>query len=434
MRPRSSTLAALCALMLGAFHGVPVPAADLGVGPILKAGFAEGRTTIQQAENAWKRARRSSPQDARVDFAWGLVLLKGHRFREAERMLHSAANKSGPGCPRAKRALAWLTLSQGEYAQGLDILDEMVREVAAKRPAAEKSARTETAEWIGRSLAALHKLPLSREDESRRRAVVAGAERRFSGDLLVALDEARRAIEKRHQELQLERLKTRLAAEKRLRQKKATQGKRIREQKADVKDTRKSLKLSAEQWDEWLKKQEKSTRTAVKRLSQKMDALEKRRRAISRSYWLTIGQRTMLATATQPPRQGQRAPGAPPTGTDLAFSMVDRELARYLLSYNATTAEMNRLQSAAALLVRRYRSAEKKYHDATGRIARKNATIARFEARLKSQAKKLKASRIDGTLAAKLMQRRLKSFATYVPFDANVEKQKLLESFHSKTN
>jgi hypothetical protein len=386
---------------------------------------------LKQTELVWKNARRRAPKDGRLDYAWALALWKHGKVREAETYFRTSAAKSRPAWYPARRALVWLEFAQGRNGEGLDALDALIRDVASMKSAdAEPAEVRELGEFIGRSLAALAKLKPSPEEEARRKAVLRNAQRRFSRELLTAMDDGRRAIEKRHDELQFEKLKTRLAVQKRVEKTKKAKSEGIAERKEAAEGSRESLKLTAEQAKVALEKQVETTKSGLDRIVKELTLLEMRRQSLSRSYLVSVRERNFLFATNPNLEREMRTPTAQPRGAKLAALILDQDIAKSQAAYLQTTVQMTNLRKTAAGLVQQYRAAVRSYEQITGRIARKSAAIDNFEKRLKNQEEKLKAEKIGDAVAVKLMKNRLQQFATYIPFDVDAEAKRLLNSYH----
>ena len=398
---------------------------------VLDVGFAAGRDKVAAARSEWQKIAAADRHDPRVVYAWGLVLHKHHRTRDAEREFESAAGRTKPDYLPAMRAAIWLKLARKQYAPGLKSLGQMIAAVAdEKRPASDAAGRQESAEWTGRVVAALQAIPLPVRTKTDVDRIDAQAERAFrEPTLAAAYDKGKQAVKMLAGDLSVEAVKTRIQAGKKL-AKKVKQGrKELASRKDDLDKSQESLKLTAEQWKDRLEEQQKQTKRSLTRATKELAILETRRASITRSYLLAGRQKTLLLATMRLRRPGtERTNPITPSANDVALGRIQQTLASYELQHQATVQQMNATRQAAATAVQQYRTAMKRYQTATGKIAKSNTELARLESQLKQQERKLRQSNVKQTAAVRQMKQRRASFTTYVPFDVDAEKKSLLES------
>jgi len=398
---------------------------------LLEVGFDDRPDSLRSARRIWKQARLRSRGDVRVDYAWGLVLRRHSRNEEAERRFLSAANRAKPAYIPARQAVVWLKLARGDYAQGLVQLEHLLRDLTGGTAKRDPAARKAGARWVGRVLAALEKVPLSKRDESKRAATMRRAEQLLTGTLRTAYDAGRKDVVKISERLEGERLKTRISAQEKQNQQEKAQRKDIASKKQSIDQRQSSLNLTAEQWKEWLEKRRKTANVSLQKQVKELNLLQQRRRAIARSLSLAQQQRAKLLTIMQAASRRSRTPPLPAgrrRAADVTLARVQKDILNYQTRSLATLQQMQGVRAQAAAVIRQYRAAVKKYESATGKIARKNATLNRWEKHLKQQERELNNSG-KLTPAEQRMELRLKRFSTYIEFDLKAEKQRLLNSF-----
>lgn len=400
---------------------------------ILAAGFQTNRQGLAEARKLYNQARAGSQDDARLRYAWGLVLRKHNRHSEAERAFAAAA-QTGRYLP-AVQAVIWLRFADGQYADGFKRLDRFVETVAG--PSLSGSERAAAAGWVGRAIGALELVKLERRDRSEMHRVAAVAERRFAGELRKAYDKGMESVRNLHRELEVQALKARILAHKAETDRRKRKSRTIAGKQSTIAANRKTLKKTAGDWKEWLDASTKGIEKDVDRLMKEMARLEERRQSISRSYFLAQAEWNRLANVAQAfaatAARTQARTGAPirqiVRGGAGGTAALEQQIIRYFNSYMATVGQMERTRRTAAGLLARHRRNVQQYETATGDIARTKSAMARWEKQLQQQEQKLKTARIPLPRAAKRLQRRIGVFSTYVPFDADDERNALLKEF-----
>jgi hypothetical protein len=406
------------------------PPSAAALGRVLNVGFAAGREKMSAAGSQWSRIPPADRNDPRVDYAWGLVLLKHRRTREAERQFQTAAARTTPAYLPASQAVVWLQLARKQYVPGFKSLRAFIDSVADdKRPAADAAERLSAAEWTGRAIAALNEIPLTDRQKADVKRLDVAAEQQFRDRMLAAYRKGKQAVKSLAGELSVDAVKTRVLAGKKLAKKEKQTRKEIASRKDDVDKSQESLKLTAEQWKDWLEDQEKQTKRSLTRGTKELAILESRRASLTRSYLLAARQKTLLlATMRRGDPNSERTTPITPSANDIALGRIQQTLAAYELQYQRTVQQMNATRQAAATAVQNYRAAVKRYHTATGKIAKSNTELAKLESHLKQQERKLQQSNVKQVAAVKQMKKRQASFTTYVKFDVDAEKKRLLES------
>jgi hypothetical protein len=408
-----------------------VPQTAAALRRVLDVGFAAGRNKVAAAQREWQKIPAADRRDPRVDYAWGLVLHKHHRTRDALRQYESAAGMAQPAYRPALQSAIWMKLARKQYAPGLKSLRELIANVAdEKRSGGDEATRVQSAEWTGRVVAALQAIPLPDRTKTDVDRLDVQAEKVFHEPAVAAAyHKGKQAVKTLAGDLSVEAVKTRIQAGKKL-AKKVKQGrKQIASRKDDVDKSQESLKLTAEQWKDWLEEQQKQTKRSLTRATKELAILETRRASISRSYLLAVRQRTLLLASMRLGQPGaERTSAVTPNANDIALGQIQQTLASYELQHQGTVQQMNLTRQAAATAVQRYRAAVQRYQTATGKIAKSNTELARLESQLKQQERKLRKSSVKQTAAVRQMKQRRASFTTYVPFDVDAEKKSLLES------
>jgi len=102
---------------------------------MLDEGFQSGPKHLQAAQKKLAAARTLAGEDPRIDFAYGLVLLRHGQSRQAAAQFELAIGRPGATYQPAWKALIWTHLTDRQYEKGLGRLDEFaasVRESCAR--------------------------------------------------------------------------------------------------------------------------------------------------------------------------------------------------------------------------------------------------------------------------------------------------------------
>ncbi|MFQ5733650.1 MAG: hypothetical protein ACE5KM_17065 [Planctomycetaceae bacterium] len=409
---------------------------------ILDTGLQSDRQSLNAARKLWMQARAKAPRDARVDYAFGLVLRKHSRTTEAERLFRTATKKSRPAWLPAYQALIWLKFARKRNADGLKQLGEFVALVSDKKAASGPAARAAAAEWVGRSIAALEIVKLSPRDTSAMHRVAADAERLFTGPLKAAYDRGVRDVRKVHRDLDVQAIKGRILDRRKETERRAKKSKKIAGKQSNIGVSRIKLKKTAADWKDWFENRRKDTEKKVDRLMKELEILEDRRQSISRSYFIAQAEWNRLrnvaraiagATSRTQARTGRPVVRPNPVtrgrANQLAVAQLEQQMIGYLNRYTATLRQMSQLRKSGTGLLARHRREIRQYETATGAIVRTNAALARWQKRLKQQEKKLKNTKLGNGKATRTLRRRIGKFSTYVTFDVDKERQMLLKTY-----
>jgi len=383
---------------------------------VLDAGFQRGSSALREAQSRYESAR--SAQDPRLDYAFGLVLLRQLKNKDALAQFQSIT-RSHPEYWPAWQGAIWLSFVSRDQSAGLVQLKDLAR--ALQRSKQELPQREPVAEWIGQVLAALQKTVetikqrelLQREDE----AIVAV----LGDDFRDAVARGRATVHAVHAALEEDVQLTREQVEEKQARERAEREAQVARDLEESAERRENLKKTSEQWKEYLDQRVAECDRQLTRLEKDYDVLQQRVLALNT---VQVQINTELAFLDQQgndqsnPRAIEQRKAA--LGVQLLRSQVDLEQSLAGAMLVAQRAQATVMQKSQAI---------QQYEKATGQLVQKDAGLDKWQDRLKKQGEKLKTPpKGKATPVANRIQQ-LRSFRTYVDLDPALERGRLMESF-----
>jgi hypothetical protein len=393
---------------------------------MFQSGYGRGANALKDARRHYEISHDASSKDPRVDYAFGLVLLKQLKNKDALAQFQVATQSKTMFVP-AWQAAIWMQFSSKDYSNGYSHLRGLARQLADPASPLPQADREEAAEWIGRVLAALQKSvdtvkqreQLLREDEALKE--ILGA------DLEPFRSRGKSGVNSMHALLEDDVQQTReqaLAREEKERAEREVQVARDLEASAD---RREELKKSAEASKKYLDEQLASLDKQLTRLERDYEFLQKRVVSITASQFQINAELRLLADVKTPQVGLPGANLAPANGSRRAF--LEAQAIQYQVELDQTFASTMLVSQRAQALVNQRMGAIRQYEKTTGQLVQKDSALDKWQDRLKKDGEKLKtAPKGKGPqVAGKVQQAR--SFKTYVDLDLNLERDRLLDSY-----
>lgn len=400
---------------------------------LLETGLQNGEAAYRQADRQWRQHRIRFAKNARWHYAWGLVLRHHSRNAEAERVFLQATKFSRPPYYPAWQAGIWLKFVRQDFSGGLRQLEQLIATLARETsrrvpsPAEERAAR-----WIGRALAALENVSLSKREKTKLPAVLRRADTLLKGKLQISYQAGRQDIVRTVQQLDTRKLKLELASKKRDLQRKQKKEKQIASKKSEVNARKKSLKLTAEQWKSWLERQTETARTDLKKVVSELALLAQRRQTIARAIQLSQQEQSNLLALLRLRSISRRSSVLQQQRVEAMVAQRQQDILKYQLQDLKTWQEIQMVRARGAAVLNRYRKARQQFAKATGQLVRQNSALQRLSLQLKEQERNLQRKSPNHLRSVALMNQQQRRFSTYVPFDLQKEKQRLLDSLKKK--
>jgi len=393
---------------------------------MLEKGFVLGRPGLRAAEKHRQAALRLCDDDPRLDYAYGLVLLKQLSHNAAVEQFEAAANRPGVPYLPAWKASARSRLLKKEYPSGLEKLVRLSR-VLEKTDSEWLDAETksESARWIGRIVGFLQ-LTL----KSKRQTALLEKQDAVIGEILkeerrLAYEAGYRDVHEQFEKLSQQADQVRSQAVEQQAAAKKLEKEAITVERQLVEKEREKLKMTAQEWENWLDEQTATYDKQLGKLKQEHVAIDERKQSLSKSTFLVqqeIGVLNNIAT-----NRNNRS-GVPLRLLN-EIQQRNRWLNGYHVQYHAALRQMGLIQRNAAVVARQRQSAVRRYEKATGNVVKQSGALDKWTARLNNKAKKIKKKPVGKSVRASWLRRRIRSLRTYVDFDLDAERKRVLDSY-----
>lgn len=414
------------------------PGTAKSIRQILEVGFEPGRESLPKAKSLHEAAVKSGDKSPEMAYAYGLVLLKQFKPKEAvEQFRLAAEHPEAPYWP-AWQALIFTHFSAKETTAGYDRLFAFAKRVQSASPEIALEDQKRFVQWMGQLAGALDKLAESpkaletvRKNEVRLRDLIAeplqpnydeGRHEASDAAMLVEteLDDAKQQQQSKNEQERIEK------------QGKIEADAEAAKKKAEV------VKKSAEDWKRWLDDQLKQNDRLLARLEKDYGLLERRaqenletQNQIDREINLSRGQAQAQSLAPATGTKGT-APRVNPRlrSGQTPQQRVDQLLNQKIqlqLEFDRTLQEGFAVSQNATRVFQQRDLAMKKYQQMTGLLVKEEAATQKWQDRLKKDGAKLKAPVSDKGGAVTRTLTKAKSLRTYIDFDINDERQRLLD-------
>lgn len=394
------------------------------LGELFEKGYLRGPNSLKEAQRLYDAARGQAPGDARIEFAYGLVMLKQFRNKEALVQFQAATNQPGAPYWPAWRALIWSHFTAKDYPAGYARQLEFARRLAKSDDAEVRSS----VEWIGRAVVALekasesvkHKQTLDQHEESLREILgekwladyeAGKAETRSMHVLLEeGLQQTReKTLEKKEQE----RLGKQTQVTKEL---EASQEKRDALKKT-AEDAKKVFDEQLKNYDKQLSAHERDYGLLEKKAQALVDAQLQAKREIA-----SLELRIMMSKPEQK------------ANLQIQINQLEGQKSQAQVEYNRTLFAAQGVNQKAQVLIGQRGTLVQQYEKATGQLVNQDASLDKWQGRLKKNEQKLTAPVNDKAPAVTSKTNQVRSFRTYVDLDLIAERDKVLESFGIKVS
>lgn len=398
-------------------------------------GFVIGPKRIQEAQKHLAPARKLLSDDARADYALGLMFVKQSQLKQAITQFEVAIETDESYWP-AWQAAIWAQFVDKRYEPGLKQLVEFARLVEKSAPADDVTeAQRDAARWIGQVLVAL-----SNADDSKRHDDLVAAHindilKAIGDDLWVSLEEGRDAINEREFARGQAAGKARQAAEKTDQVRKERKTALLDKNLDGAAKAKEDNEKSKEEWKTWLDEELAKSDKELGRLERDYKFLDQRSQSLFQSITLAGQEITAmeLALSTLNPRTTN-----PVAMQNAQQQYIQRQnqMLQYQLDYNSNLGRMSEVAQAGAVATAQRAEAISRYEKSTGELVKKNAGLEKWSDRLKNEKQKLTVNKSGGkgakTAGADKNSEKKPAAATFktiLPLDLQLEKDRLLASF-----
>lgn len=396
---------------------------------VFDEGYQSGPKRLQAAQKKIAAARTLAPDDPRLDYTHGLVLLKHGQTKQALVQFEAAAGRSGLAYWPAWQALIWAQLVDKQYDKGLKRLDEYA---AIVRKAGDEANLTDrqrdAARWMGQILEGLDKSVAAKRLHELIDQHDARLHELLGDELYSMVEVGRDLVGERDAELSKQADASESVAEKNRSKRRQDQAGKLENDLKDLEKQKASATKSAEEWKEWLD-------GALEKIDKELAKLEKEYQTLdTRSETLrqTITQTGRDLTALELQLNSVATSGGTGTGIiqmQQQFLQRQNQLVNSQIEYNATIGRMSQTAQQGRVIMQQRAGIVQKYEKATGQIVKRNAEIEKWSARAADKKKKLDTSVTKGKGAKTAADRKTASLKAFVALDLHDEKARVLADF-----
>lgn len=399
---------------------------------LFDGGFQRGSKSLPEAQRRYEQLRSESKNDPRVDYSYGLVLLRQLRNKEAQAQFLLATKRPGAPYWPAWQALIWTHGVSKEMTLAYERLTELAKQLVKVEDAAEDDTVAEIVDWIGQSMAAFEKMADSpksrdawlREDETLREL--------FQGKLIETYNTGHEDVHARHalleDDIRITREKT-LEKRERERIDKQTQIGKDLESAGEKKE---SLKKSADEMKKAFDDQLLNFDKQLSRLERDYGFLEKRAASIIESQ-LQLDREMSLLQTRATTNTNSNAPASRTINGQSNYEAQMQNLQgqkfKYQAEYDQTLGAAQQVTQRAQVLIQQRTAAVLQYQKASGQIVQQDAKLDKWQDRLKKDGQKLKEPSSDKVAAVTGKINQVRSFRTYIELDVIEQRDRVLDSF-----
>ena len=242
---------------------------------ILTLGFERGRRGLREADSEIKKARQQYPDNSRLEYAYGVVLMKHFKRTEAMGQFEAVTTNGRSVYLPAWQALIRTRLLSKKYDAAFKDAEALAKLVRNRSVSwTDPDAPRDAAFWLGRMVAAC----LLATVDAKTSPQLADLDAMFQGLEDASLEKkykaGRHAVELQHQKLVegLERERVRL--ERKQQSKRQKQQKRIEKKQKEIEDKEVTVKRSTKEWRAWLDEQLDRNDKELDRLQKDYEVLD----------------------------------------------------------------------------------------------------------------------------------------------------------------
>ena len=427
MRPTARLTGVAILFWIGTSAAVAAESGRLksAVTALFTDGWVGGDAALFRAEGHLSHAKDAAPQDARPLYAYALVQLKGHKFKEARATLDDLVQRFPNELP-ARQTDVWLTAYLHDYPEALTGLSALAARLPKEDTASSKDelAALETAKFLGRMFGFLAgPAPDHLPDDK-----VSDAEKQVKDGLSsgrrVAFEAGRDEVTKKFNDLQAEKTSTQESSKVDEAKQKSDDQAKIAGDRESIKSERATLEQQANAAKAAFDTEEKKLQEQIKPLKTEYDNLANRARPLQTK----VQNAERDAANKESQANGEKDKNKAQQLRNDAKRIRDgvqndrRNLDQLQGQARGLQGQFNHLEGQANALAQQYRAGLSKLNAANNQLTNKERTIAQRE-----REDALPATGETG--GVKSLESKLTALATYVPLLLDQEKQRVLDSF-----
>lgn len=422
----------LCATLSAADNRPPPATPELAsqVQGLFANGYVVGLKGQKAAQANWEAARKLAPNDARPDYAYGLVLLRQSQLKPAIAQFEATVQRPGEQHWPAWQALIWSQLNDRQYDKAIARLLEYASLVRKSDAGASASDRQIVAAgWMGQLYEALDKTTTTRTlrdvlDDSLPRLREA-----LGPELDIAFELGRDLTRERDLEVAHEALQALQEAERKQERKKQDELDKLSSDLKDLQTKKADTAKSVDDWKKWLDEALAKVDKAIADLERDYNELDSKQKALNQSILLTgqsltaqsVGTGTITTNPLYAMQQQQR------------YAQLQGQMFGQQMQYNQSVGQMMVTTQQAQSLLQQRAGIIDRYEKATGQLVKRDADLDRWKDRLSDKKQKLDVKApAKPAPQAQGAKKTPPSLKTYLPLDLEVEKSRVLASYGIK--
>lgn len=404
------------------------PGTAKSIREILEVGFEPGRESLPKAKSLHEAAVKSGDKSPEMAYAYGLVLLKQFKPKEAVEQFRLAAEHSDTPYWPAWQALIFTHFSAKETTAGYDRLFDFAKRIQKTQPAIELNEQKRLVQWMGQLVGALDKIAESPKAQEIVKKQDIRLRDLLTEELLPSYDEGRHETEDAAMLVEVELDETKQQQQGKNEQERVEKQAKVEADAQAAKKKAEVVKKSAEDWKRWLDDQLKQNDRLLARLEKDYGLLERRAQENLETQNQLDREINSARSQTQKAAQQSNAVrGGIQRNNNFRVDQMLNQKIQLQMDFDRISQEGFGVSQNAAKVMQQRDVAMTKYQQMTGLLVKEEVATQKWQDRLKKDGEKLKtpASAKGGAVTRTLTK--AKSLRTYIDFDLNDERQRLLD-------
>jgi hypothetical protein len=412
------------------------PALRQAMRQLLEVADERGPTAFAQAQRRFQAARGATPDTRPVQFAYGVVLQRLHRPKEATAAFADAAKHATGAYPPAYEAWVSSLLAARQWTSAAEALRNYGG-ILVDKPELWSDAkdRRASADWLGRAVSASILVAPQGNDVQRFATVDERLRKELTTDVSVDYLRGFEEVIQLHEQLADSGEKSRQEAKVTQEKEREEERVLVKDQQGQVTSQRENLKLTADEWKKRLDEKQSEFAKQLGQFEKEWITHDQKRQSVDRSIFLAQQEATLLTNQYQALSGNER----PSVVERLRMQQIDgqlnqraQQLIQYQLERDRTLAAMQTVYQQAAAVLAQRQALIQDYERATGQLVKQDESLRKWNDRLAKQKTALEETPTGKTATTQQIDQKLRSIGTYLPADWEAIRQRLLAEYADK--